>query len=173
MRVETGIGGGRAARLWEALVSTSDSPTFLARLRRFSPHRLLLAAAGVLCVGLAALGVFVPGLPTTVFLIAATYLFARSCPWLEERLIRNRLFAPFLRYIDGDTPMPLRAKLATMCIMWAFVAASVFLLGRSIAAPSWVIFMPPLAAVVGTWVIVRLGPAEAASRSKSVLRSES
>ena len=58
------------------------------------PRRLLLAGAGVLAVGLAALGVVVPGLPTTVFLIAASYCFARSCPWLEERLLRNRPFAP-------------------------------------------------------------------------------
>jgi uncharacterized membrane protein YbaN (DUF454 family) len=140
-------------------VSDCDrNETFFERLRRFSPHRLLLAALGVVCVGLAAVGVFVPGLPTTIFLILATYLFARSCPWLEERLIHNRLFAPFLRYLDGSTPMPIRAKLATMCIMWAFVALSVLLLGRSLEPQSWLIFMPPVAAVVGTVFIVRMRP---------------
>ena len=135
----------------------NSSETFSQRLRRLSPYRLLLAAAGVVCVGLAGLGVFVPGLPTTIFLIMATYLFARSCPWLEERLIRNRLFAPFLGYLDGSTPMPLKAKLITMCIMWAFVAFSVFLLGRGLEAQNWVIFMPPIGAVVGTWFIARMG----------------
>jgi uncharacterized membrane protein YbaN (DUF454 family) len=137
-------------------MSSTDTPEpFLTRLRRFSPHRLMLAALGVLCVGLAAIGVFVPGLPTTIFLIIATYLFTRSCPWLEERLIHNRLFAPFLGYLDGSTPMPMRAKLATMCIMWAFVAFSVLMLGRSLGPHSWVIFMPPVAAVVGSWFILR------------------
>ncbi len=137
----------------------NTNETLFQRLRRFSPYRLLLAAAGVVCVGLAALGVFVPGLPTTIFLILATYLFARSCPWLEERLIRNRLFAPFLGYLDGSTPMPMKAKLITMCIMWAFVALSVFLLGRGLEAQNWVIFMPPVGAVVGTWFIARMGGA--------------
>jgi uncharacterized membrane protein YbaN (DUF454 family) len=136
----------------------SRPETFLQRLKRFSPHRLLLAALGVLCVGLAAVGVFVPGLPTTIFLIIATYLFARSCPWLEERLIRNRLFSPFLGYLDGSKPMPMRAKLATMCIMWSFVAMSVLILGRGTDAGSWVVFMPPVAAVVGTLFIVRMAP---------------
>lgn len=140
-------------------MSDSSPPeTFSQRLKRFSPHRLMLAALGVLCVGLAAVGVFVPGLPTTIFLIIATYLFTRSCPWLEERLIRNRLFAPFLGYLDGSTPMPMRAKLATMCIMWGFVALSVYLLGRSLDPHSWVIFLPPVAAVVGTLFIVRMRP---------------
>ena len=137
----------------------NSSETFSQRLRRLSPYRLLRAAAGVVCVGLAGLGVFVPGLQTTIFLIMATYLFARSCPWLEERLIRNRLFAPFLGYLDGSTPMPLKAKLITMCIMWAFVSVSVFLLGRGLEAQNWVIFMPPVAAVVGTWFIVPMGGA--------------
>lgn len=134
------------------------SPSFFARLRRFSPYRLVLAAAGVVCVVLGAIGVVVPGLPTTVFLLAATFLFARSCPWLEERLIRNRLFAPFLGYLDGSTPMPMKAKLATMCVMWASVAVSVLLLGRGLEAQNWVIFMPPVGAVIGTWFIVRMGP---------------
>lgn len=138
--------------------------TSIDRLRRFSPHRLLLAALGVACVALAAIGVFVPGLPTTIFLIIAAYLFARSCPWLEERLIRNRLFAPFLRYLDGDEPMPLRAKLATMCIMWGFVAFSVLLLGRSLEPQNWLIFLPPVAAVVGTVFIVRMRPSSSAQR---------
>ena len=93
-----------------------------------------------------------------IFLIIATYLFARSCPWLEERLIRNRLFSPFLGYLDGSKPMPMRAKLATMCIMWSFVAMSVLLLGRGTSAGSWVVFMPPVAAVIGTLFIVRMGP---------------
>lgn len=137
---------------------TDTREPFFQRLRRFSPYRLLLAAAGVVCVGLAALGVFVPGLPTTIFLILATYLFTRSCPWLEERLIRNRLFAPFLGYLTGSTPMPMKAKLATMCIMWAFVTLSVVLLGRGLEAQSWVIFAPPVGAVVGTWFIMRMGP---------------
>jgi len=46
-----------------------------------------------------------------------------------------------------------------MCIMWAFVSVSVFLLGRGLEAQNWVIFMPPVAAVVGTWFIVRMGGA--------------
>jgi len=42
-------------------------------------RRWLLAGAGVVAVGLGGLGVFVPGLPTTIFLIIASYCFARSC----------------------------------------------------------------------------------------------
>ncbi len=43
----------------------------------------LFAALGVLCVALGIVGVFLPGLPTTEFILAASYLFARSSPALE------------------------------------------------------------------------------------------
>lgn len=124
-----------------------------------SPRRLLLAAAGVVCVGLAAVGVVVPGLPTTIFLILASYLFTRSCPWLEERLIRNDLFRPFLRYVDGAEPMPLRAKVAAIALMWIFVASSVWVLTARSGVPTWVPVLPPMAAMVGTWFIARHGSA--------------
>ena len=86
------------------------STTRVSMLR--SPRRLLLAGLGLLCVGLALAGVFVPGLPTTVFLIAASYLFTRSCPWLEERMLGLRVFRPFVPYVRGDLPMPRRARIA-------------------------------------------------------------
>lgn len=89
------------------------------------PWRAVVAALGVLCVGLAALGALLPGLPTTVFLLIASYCFAKSCPWLEERLLRrNRLFKPYLKYLDASRPMPVHARVLTMAVMWGFIAAS-------------------------------------------------
>lgn len=122
-----------------------------------SPRRLLFALAGVVCVVLAAVGVFVPGLPTTVFLIAASYLFTRSCPWLEERLIRTRLFRPFLGYLDGTATMPLRAKVTTLVLMWACVGTSVWMLAGRFGPVHWATLTPPAAALVGTVFIARYG----------------
>lgn len=144
---------------------TSTLGRVINRLRRVSPRRLALAFAGVVCVGLAALGVVVPGLPTTVFLIAATYLFSRSCPWLEERLIRTRFFAPFLGYLDGSAAMPWRSKLITMAVMWGFVGASVWFLATGSAVPPWVLLLPPMGALIGSWFIARIGPTRTPSRT--------
>jgi len=89
-----------------------------------SPRRWLLAAAGVLAVVLGGIGVFVPGLPTTIFLIVASYCFARSCPWLEERLLRVPLFAPYMRFIDEDRPMSTRARVVSIAATWISVLLS-------------------------------------------------
>jgi len=121
-----------------------------------SPKRIALAVLGVVCVGLAAVGVVVPGLPTTVFLIAASYLFARSCPWLEERLIRVRWFRPYLQYLDGSRPMPRRARVMAMGMMWAAVAASLLLTAAANRLQTWFAVTVVGAAAVGTWAIFRI-----------------
>jgi uncharacterized membrane protein YbaN (DUF454 family) len=87
-----------------------------------------LAGVGLLCVGLAAVGAVVPGLPTTVFLIAASYCFARSCPWLEERLLRGRLFASYMTIVSGRCPIPPRARWTALLAMWMSIVFSLGML---------------------------------------------
>ncbi len=119
-----------------------------------SPRRVALAALGVVCVGLGLVGVVVPGLPTTIFLIAASYLFARSCPVLEERLIRVRIFRPYLRYLDGGG-LPASAKRNALVLMWVAVTVSLSLLAFRGALPTWLALVIVSAAVIGTVTIVR------------------
>ena len=121
------------------------------RLRRW-----LLAGLGVVCVGLGAVGVFVPGLPTTVFLIMASWLFARSCPWLEERLLRVRLFEPFLTYLRPGTRMPRRAVVTTLVVMWSAIALSATLLLTTGGQRPLVAAVVVAAGLVGTAFVLRL-----------------
>ena len=69
---------------------------------RIAARRILFAALGMLSVTLGIVGVFVPGLPTTVFVIAASYLFARSSPTLERWLEGNRWLGPLAAPLQGD-----------------------------------------------------------------------
>jgi uncharacterized membrane protein YbaN (DUF454 family) len=120
-----------------------------------SPRRVALAALGLVCVGLAFLGVLLPGLPTTIFLIAASYLFARSCPWLEDRLIRVRWFRPYLPYLDGSRPMPARARWMALGAMWAAVSISLAVTAAADRLHPAFAVTVVAAAVAGTWVIWR------------------
>lgn len=122
------------------------------RLRRW-----LLAAAGVVSVGLAAVSAMLPGLPTTIFLTVASCCFARSCPWLEERLIRVPLFRPFPGYLDG-AQTPERAVVITLAVMWTTVAIStVILLGGKRPRPL-IAAVVLAAAAVGSVFVTRLRP---------------
>jgi len=135
-----------------AICSTPDD-----RPARSRAHRWLLAAAGVVLVGVGAVGVFLPGLPTTVFLLGASWCFARSCPWLEDRLIRVPLFRPFLVYLDRGARMPRRVVITTLVAMWIAVACSAVVVGTG-AAPRPVLAASIAGAgLVGSYFVVRLG----------------
>ena len=91
-------------------------------------RRGTLAALGLVSLALGIIGVFVPGLPTTEFVLAASYLFARSSPRLEGWLERNRWVGPSLRQFRETGGMPRRAKIVALVSMWIGLGISVHLL---------------------------------------------
>lgn len=106
--------------------------------------RWTYAAIGVACVGLGALGVILPGMPTTIFLIAACFLFARSHPPLEKLLIRNRFFSRFLPMVDGRVRLSRLAKVSALTLIWGSTAISCTTLYITGVLGVW-----PLAIIVG------------------------
>ena len=72
--------------------------------------RLLLRAAGLVLVGLAAVGIVVPGLPTTPLLLLAAACFARSSPRLHAWLLANPVFGPLIREWQETRTVSPRAK---------------------------------------------------------------
>jgi uncharacterized membrane protein YbaN (DUF454 family) len=89
-----------------------------------------LAALGLVSAALALVGVFVPGLPTTVFAIAASYLFAKSSPRLDCWLRQNRWLGPPLQQYVSTGGMTLRGKGMALAAMWTGLTISWFTLAR-------------------------------------------
>jgi len=90
--------------------------------------RVLLASLGVVCIALGVIGVFVPGLPTTEFVLAASFLFARSSPRLQHWLESNRLFGPTLMRFRETRGMPRKAKMLALTSMWMGIGVSIYAL---------------------------------------------
>jgi uncharacterized membrane protein YbaN (DUF454 family) len=122
---------------------------------RRSLYRWSLALLGLICVGLAALGAVLPGMPTTIFLIAACYLFAKSCPRLEQIFVRNRFFGPFLPYLDGTAQMPMKARITTLLVMWSFITFSTLILIFRNDVAVAIAMLIPAAGLVGSYFILR------------------
>ncbi len=59
--------------------------------------RWAYGAAALLCLALGVVGLVVPGLPSTVFILLASAAAARSSPRLHHWLWQNRWFGPMLR----------------------------------------------------------------------------
>lgn len=137
-------------------MSRMDTTFPTLRLSRSSLKRWTLAVAGVCCVALGGVGAVVPGLPTTVFLIGACWCFTRSCPWMENVLIRNRFFRPFLSALESGDGMPRRAKIVSIAAMWIAIAVSVAVFAvRSDAFPTLFAGAMAICGAIGTWSILR------------------
>ena len=85
---------------------------------RTTAKRRLLIGAGTLSTGLGIIGIFVPILPTTPFLLLAAACYMRSSERFYQWLINNRIFGAYVRnYIEGRG-MPVRIKIFTILLLW-------------------------------------------------------
>ena len=84
--------------------------------------RLLLICGGTALVGIGLVGVFVPLLPTTPFLLLAAFLYARSSKPLYNGLMRNRLIGNYLRRYYEKRSMSWRHKVLTVSFLWIVLA---------------------------------------------------
>ncbi len=86
--------------------------------------KVAFAALGWCAVVLAAAGVVVPGLPATVFVLAASYCFSKSSPRFARWLRGNRWFGPSLERLERYGGMPASAKRHALWAMWTAVVVS-------------------------------------------------
>ncbi len=119
--------------------------------RSGDPLRWLLVPAGLLCVGLAAAGMFLPLLPTTPFLLLAAACFARSSTRLHHCLYANCWFGPYLKAYRNGEGLPLKAKASILLLLWLSLGTSMFL-----AVPPRLWWVRLLLALIGAGVTVHL-----------------
>ena len=93
--------------------------------------RYLYLGLGLLSVGVGGIGVFVPGLPTTVFFIIAAWAFSKSSPRLENWVLGLPGIGPMVRDFRSGLGMPKKAKVAAItCIVLAVGLSAGFLIGN-------------------------------------------
>lgn len=80
---------------------------------------------GLLFLSLGFVGIFIPGLPTTPFVLLSAALFFRSSDKLYNRLISSRLFGKYIADFREKKGMTLRAKLISISIMWIMITLSI------------------------------------------------
>ena len=83
--------------------------------------RLLYAAAGWVMVALGVVGLFLPVMPTTVFMILAAWFFARSSPRFEAWLLAHPVFGPpIVQWRRNGAVPPVAKALATVGMAGGF-----------------------------------------------------
>jgi uncharacterized membrane protein YbaN (DUF454 family) len=115
------------------------------------PGPLLLGLGGM-CVALGFVGVFVPGLPTTIFLLIAAWCFVRSNPRAHAWLLRHRILGPYVRDVLSGQGMPVRSKVIAIAIMWIACGTSAWFFVSIV----WVKVVIMACAVAGTVAVLRV-----------------
>lgn len=92
----------------------------IGRLRRW-----LLIGLGAIALGLGILGIFVPLLPTTPFLLLAAAAFVRSSEKLHDWLLNHRWFGTYIRNYREHRAITLRAKVLTLTMLWSTIGYAI------------------------------------------------
>ena len=94
---------------------------------RYSPAlRVFWLSTGMIFTGIGMLGIVVPGLPTTIFMILAAGCFFRSSKKMYHWVIRNPIFGEQVLQFREGKGMPKKAKYCSLITMWTFIAFAVF-----------------------------------------------
>lgn len=84
----------------------------------------LLIVCGTICVGLGILGIFVPLMPTTVFLLLAAACYSRSSDRFHRRLVEHPWLGPYIQQSRG---MTVRQKAVSITVLWLSLIVSMIL----------------------------------------------
>ena len=145
-RSEDGVGG--TVRMSEVSgTRTGHTTRMLTGWRRW-----LYVGLGCVFLGLGSLGAFLPGLPTTPFLILASYFLIRSSPRLHQRMLQSKTFGPLLRDWERHRGLKRRVKYIAIGACAVTIGISIWLGG--LPWPAQVVVAA--AGAYGIWFVSRL-----------------
>ena len=89
---------------------------------------MLYKCVGYLFLGLAVLGVALPVLPTTPFVLVAASCFAKSSPALHRKLLNNKVFGPLIINWQTHRVISIKAKVIALATMFLSMCWSIYML---------------------------------------------
>ena len=113
--------------------------------------RLLWACVGIVFLAVGALGIVLPLLPTTPFLLLAAYCFARSSPKLHDWLLNHPSFGPLISNWDRYGSIDRRSKRIAMIVILLTLGITL-----AIGVPWWALAAQVLIlAIVTIFILTR------------------
>lgn len=105
------------------------SQLFLKELREFSTKnnmkKFILKLFGLLSLIFAIIGIFLPILPTTPFLLLSSFLFLKSSKKLHNWLIEHKIFGQYIKDFQQEKAIPIKIKFLSVSMLWLSIISSV------------------------------------------------
>ncbi len=84
--------------------------------------------SGFLLVAIGVIGIFLPLLPTTIFLILASICFLKSSPKANDWLRNHKVLGGYIDNYQNKTGLTRNSKIANIITLWTSISLSAFLL---------------------------------------------
>lgn len=112
--------------------------------------RITLISLGIISLTLGIIGIFVPVLPTTPFLLASVALFAKSSPKLYYKLLNNKYLGEYIKNFRVHKSIPLKTKIFAISVLWVSITTSIIFFIKIL----WVkILVASIASVVTYYIL--------------------
>jgi len=120
-------------------------------------RKLLWIIAGSLFLGLGVLGIFVPGLPTTPFLLLAAGCYLRGSDRLYQKLINHPRLGRYIREWQETKGLSKKVKIRSLLLMWVMILLSVTLLIKTWVPRIIILVIGLIGTIVMGWVLPTTG----------------
>ena len=137
----------------DAVVNVGSNSRFSVRVRQSLALRHALFAFAWLNVVVGVAGIFLPLLPTTVFLLIALWAFSLSSPRFQNWLYHHPRLGPPVRAWHDHGVIPLRAKVAAVVVM----SGGLIFVALSYADPGLTLGLGILLLLIASWIVTRPG----------------
>lgn len=92
--------------------------------------KILNIIAGSISLSLGVIGIFVPLMPTTIFLIIAAYFYFKSSPKLYNWLVNHKIFGKYISDYRKYKAMPKKAKITAILMLWVTILISALIIAK-------------------------------------------
>jgi hypothetical protein len=103
--------------------------------------KALLLTAGTICLTLGAIGIFVPLLPATPFLLIAGACYMRSSERMYNWLLNNRWCGTYIKNYREGKGIPLKTKIIAIAFLWAAILYSTIMVVNEVLVAQLALFI--------------------------------
>ena len=119
---------------------------YLCRVRR-----VFLVVIGAIALALGVMGIFVPMLPTTPFLLLSAAAWVKASPQLYTWLLNHRVLGEYIRNFREHRAIPLRVKITSVSLVWLTIGYCIL---RVVNEWWWAQLLMALLAIAISWHIL-------------------
>ncbi|NDV96241.1 DUF454 domain-containing protein [Dysgonomonas sp. 521] len=115
--------------------------------------KYLYITLGLISLGLGLLGIVTPGLPTTPFILLTGVLFAKSSPYLHQKLMDHKLTGRYIRQVNEG--FSIKGLLISLAIMWCMICLTIFTVFTNNEVMQYVMFVLGAIGTVAQIIVLR------------------